>query len=795
MPPSFVRLAAAVTCAALCLASSASGAADGGPPPADAQQTENAVWIIEAGREDDVTGLLAPHYGATPDAWSIESIRIGHSRVDIDVRAGSDTGTVTFRHPSFWGPTARRTESFVIFVDASGEAVVAAEALADAIDANDDGTFWRSTALIGNHATRDRATHVLTHRAWMVGLIVFVLALGSRRLLGSRAPPVWACGLLAVAVTIAVGWGGPTGDRFRAVLSYVWRLKNDGVVRVVVLMSVLGFLSWRRLRRSPRWVTISLAAITVIGVVVRLALSPRTVLGAWPYTRHPPNIRDVWYGDVIHVFVGDGMPYLTDMTAWHCFVFAAAAPIAVYCHGSQLLKGDREGIIAAAFIALLPMHIRFSISEVAFIPSIVMSSLSFALLHSALKEESRGWRLTTAVLLFPTSYLAFTARPLNILFAGLLVFTAVALVPPSISWRRRLPVALSLCVSAGLALYFYLFAGFAAQVHGSSDPLMILQQTFRAFFSFRFNTLARPDLTPVVLLPLVVVGGVAGWRTGRRLVVLFLVAWYGGFLATHSVILPEAIEMNARYHLHLVVPFILLAALGASAFWDQPRRAAGVGVALAASWLLCVPFIRTQAFGELQEFNFVRAHRESLPEGCVVIEHVHPVGVPELRFLRVGEYLGDGRPAFRYTSVVASTDEQGVHLDDAVAAALAQPEQCVAFYLGLPCYYAKAESTPIAPVCEEILSLGDWELIDETRVVRRNYNLVLHDVVPPPRDSLRVALYRLRTPPHVEGDAVEAAAEGANGVERQGDGAEAVGLEGSGQGGLPRVDEDGLRVE
>ena len=77
---------------------------------------------------------------------------------------------------------------------------------------------------------------------------------------------------------------------------------------------------------------------------------------------------------------------------------------------------------------------------------------------------------------------------------------------------------------------------------------------------------------------LLVFGGVAAWRSGRRARVGFRVAWRLGFFLTHAYVLPGNVAMQARYHLHLVVPAVFLAALGLEALWmHRPRLAWGAG--------------------------------------------------------------------------------------------------------------------------------------------------------------------------------------------------------------------------
>src|SRR5262249_12333388 len=79
--------------------------------------------------------------------------------------------------------------------------------------------------------------------------------------------------------------------------------------------------------------------------------------------------------------------------------------------------------------------------------------------------------------------------------------------------------------------------------------------------------------------------------------------------------------MQARYHLHLVTPFLFLAASALPELLKWPRPAILLGAAyLAASPLIHLGFERDARFTEIQEFEFLRRESRSIPDGCTMIE-------------------------------------------------------------------------------------------------------------------------------------------------------------------------------
>ncbi len=638
--------------------------------------------VIPAGREDVVSALFEPYFSEPVPGWTLAGVSIEPMQIVATVEADSGAvGTLTLVARGFRFGDEALSESFAMTATGEDPVVQAATALLiERVTANDNGGVW-------------------------------------------AAPTTGALGVNAIATVQS----------------------NRSVGVFLCVLFCLGLVLVRQLKKTTWRVTFTLLGITVLGAVVRLWLSQPTVHGAWPYSRTQAFATGMWNDPLMLKIAGESAVWLYMDFQMACgFIFAVVTPLAVYCHGSQLLQSFRAGLFAALIIALLPMHIRFSLSEVAFIPSIVLSSLSFALLHSALKEEVLAWRWLTALALVPVSYIAFTARPLNIIFAVLLVYTTFVLVPRTVPMRRKIMVSTSLAISGTLSTVLYLLEGFKEQVRGGADPVLVIGNTFRVLFSFEHNTLIRPDVTPIFVTALAVFGVWAGWQGNRRRAVIFLVGWWGMFLSTHSIIMPEVIEMTARYHLHIIVPAVLLAGLGADELSERcPQLRRPLIGLIALSPLICLPFIRTVAYSEMAEYTYVRELVDEIPPGCTVIEYVDTDGYPELRFSRVGSEYRGGEIRPRFNVVTAATAPMGAEMSSEVVELLRHPSECVYFFRGVSCFVGKEEHLPIAPVCEDIVQFTDWELVSERRVINRSYNLRISQNVPEPVDELRLGLYRL----------------------------------------------------
>ena len=117
------------------------------------------------------------------------------------------------------------------------------------------------------------------------------------------------------------------------------------------------------------------------------------------------------------------------------------APLAAFAHARYLLDDRRAAWLAALVVAFLPLHLRFSHSDAAFIPSITVSSTAFALIHAGTRERSpvAGW--TALALAGLPIALMYLVRPLNIMYCPLLLATVfvnqgLRTDKPRVGWPR-----------------------------------------------------------------------------------------------------------------------------------------------------------------------------------------------------------------------------------------------------------------------------------------------------------------------------------------------------------------------
>lgn len=464
----------------------------------------------------------------------------------------------------------------------------------------------------------------------------------------------------------------------------------DGVAFFLVLVTVALVLSVRHLKDSPRWMAVVLGGAVVAGALWRLWLAPPTFLGAWPWRRLYPNVGAVAEGSWLPWLAErlGATLYLTDVSLWTNYAYAVVMPLVLFAHGTSLLRSARAGLWAAVAVAFLPQHIRFSRCEDGFIPSLVLTSLALALIHGWLREPSRWVRwLCLGVLPF-ILYPGLLLRPLNLLFVAVYVGAMLLLhedeVPRS---RRVMGLGVVLVVGAAAAVTF---VRMQAERVAAVVEIGWLPRVLYVALNPRMLVLDDPTRTPPVLIVLAVAGGVWAWRAGQRRLVGFLSAWLLLFLVAHGVVSQDT--MQPRYHLHLVVPFLLLGSLAVvhakPAWWSSGKRRAALavgGLSLLLAPLLHAGFITDVDYAELQEYRFVREARPLVPVGCTVVEYVGGTPGDNLgpRFHRLGERIGaHGASDF---DVIALTDEDLPGRLDGLAA---HPPACLFVYDGISCAVA-----------------------------------------------------------------------------------------------------------
>lgn len=653
---------------------------------------QSSAPVIEPGREAEVLGLLAPYeLGAevTPE-HRLTNVAIEAREITCEVRGPDETvARLHLAHPDAVPEPDRTSASFAMRLDASDDASRAAlVALADAVGRNDAGGFFRVAA--------------------------------------QPEPPV----------------GGSTSFTSE-------RPIFDGALLALLAAALLVVLVVRQLRiDGPRFLW-ALLAVVVVGAVARIALSPHAVLGAWPFRRTTTFMELVLTGPTLALSTHALGPLsYFDVVTYTTLLFAILTPIAIYGHARMLLGDPKVAIVAAGIVATLPEHIRFSFSEVAFIPSIALSSTTFYLVHVALKDPSRRWA-GVAFVAFPVVAAGmFVARPLNEMFLPLLWITSLYLARHDASLRRRIAAAAILTAVATVTTLLHFLPAYATQTREGLS-LWVLGRGVAAIFSLRHDTLINPWITPPLLTIAAISGGVWRYRAGDRDKVLFLVGWLVAFFIAHAYVLPPTVAMQARYHLHLVVPFVFLAGLGVVEVLRRwPRWGVALCVYAGLSPLIHLSFIRDVAYDDIREHAFVTSAGDRIPAGCTVLEYVgagEEVDAP--RFTRIGErHEGFARTSRFVVVPIGAPPEADDPLRPEVRALLASPPECLVYYEGLLCWSAKDPSEPIAPACEAMRGTHRLEPLSHTAFAPRVYDDRFARGYAPDLESIRLTLSRVRPP-------------------------------------------------
>ncbi len=704
--------------------------------------------VIEAGREDEVMALFAPYRlnGELGEGWSLHRVEILATRIEVRGVASDGREAMFFlEHPSRTG--RRDTPSFAVVVDTEHKPPRAfVEPLVAAVRSHDDGDFWHITRTVTGSSSAEYADWEVTAdtglHSWSVdGLLLFSLLVGTTGLLAYRklrAPELEG--------------DDPPGDGDtqpqQTVRGEATRKKNPDLLRdALVLVGIAGF-----------------------GAALRLWMVEPQALGVWPYSRFEAFAGLVYDGPGLAALnrVLARVWYQTDIAFATNLAFGIAAPLVVFVHACYLLGNRRQALLAALGLCVLPSHIRFSASEVAFIPSIVISSFTFVLLHMSLIERSRSLRLGATIGLGFVTAAMLRVRPLNILFV--VVFLGVALVVRArqAPRRRRLLIA-GLLVAVGAIVGVAYLGGHYSNEVSDGMRVGVLFEAFKLLFDPVHNALINPSITPPLLL---LVAGVGLWHSAKeqpRLAGL-LAGWLLLFHTGHAYVISATPEMQARYYLHMAVPLVLLAALGLDYLRGllQARGVRGrVLQALGMAYVLAIPwmhrgFIRDSDFSDLREYAFVMQAREQIGDGCTVYEFLGHDGVAlDGRFARAGGVIEAGvrRNTIRTQAVGRDlTDEleptdlrrlpSGLTREQLLTPSYLadEPAQCAYLYVGLTCYGYKRVSQPIAPACEAMVEGQPVELVSEVSFAHRRYDDNLGAGAGDNGSDIRLTLYRLRPP-------------------------------------------------
>lgn len=500
---------------------------------------------------------------------------------------------------------------------------------------------------------------------------------------------------------------GSALDRIEQFLAEAERLGGtylaDGIVLFAVGLLYFVPILVRQLRALPRGYSVALICITAAGAALRILLSQPTLLDAWPYSRLTSVARLIYEGPVLAAL--GGTYYLTDVLFDSNLLLSILTPCAIFAHARYLFRDPRIAIAAAALLAVLPNHIRFARSDVAFVQLVLLSCLSFITLHEALGATSQRRRAAAMVLLPLLSVAAFDSRPLACNLGPLLIAAAWCFFPPEVPRSRRWLASLLVLAAMAYDIQFHLLGRHASQVQ-EGLAFETFERGFYGMFS-TYNTLLLPRVTPLGLTALAAIGFGALAMRGEAIKGLFLLAWLVGFYLSLGFVLSPITDMQARYHLHLVEPFVQLAAVGlvAAHTW-RPRVGQVLAVYAALSPLFHIGFIRDVCYSLPAEFTVLTTFREHIAADCTVLEYMGPEpGVPgdPLHLARISEAVRAGRPDWRWHVVsIGAAENSSSPLRAEVLDLLRDPPRCLYLYEGMRCYTEKPVVAPIAPACAEL---------------------------------------------------------------------------------------------
>ena len=519
-----------------------------------------------------------------------------------------------------------------------------------------------------------------------------------------------------------------------------------GILHYFVACLVIFVLAFRRddSIRTFSHARLWLLGAFVLGVVLRLTLVDPTPLGVNIY-QEPGIFSRLFDSLFFRQLSGEfSKPvYLHEWVFSATLAYAFLLPPAIFALARILFGDDRPALAAALLVAVNPNHLRFSASEVFFIPSITLAATCMALTAATLLSTSRIRRAVGLILLAYLSSFLVQMRYLDILHA--LPMAGLFLLP----FARNVPHPWKIIV-AGVALAstlgfgtWYLLNHSLAKIQGSvhSD---LFANIFQGWTNLNYNTLLHPRITPPPLLLAAILGGGYLFRN-HRMLLLLLAGWIALFLSGHSIVLPDRVEMQARYHLHLVLPLCLLAAAAISMnFWKNKRVLAVAGLALLASAPLThFGYIRDDDFNSIHEYRFLASLVEKLPEKAAVVEWRGSLP-QDSRFNFFGQRVQGGKNENKFEVSLYTYD----NADDIKSYRFEEShDQTTYYYEGLSCYYHKLPYRRIAPFCAAMhrcFSLDpvssttfDNRFYDENR--RTNYN---DDAT----QSLTLTLYRILGP-------------------------------------------------
>lgn len=494
-----------------------------------------------------------------------------------------------------------------------------------------------------------------------------------------------------------------------------------------------------RAKSVPRGEVLALLAVSLAALALRLGLSPRTFLheyyhiaetiAAYLAGNNPPTYGNT--GPVIYRLVGAllGRTYDVDVIFLTNAVLASLAIPAIALLDLAIFGRWSRALCAAIFLCVLPQHLRFSASEVLFIPAITFAiwSLTLGMLYV------RTGFLVDALLCVIALSLAMQSRPELMLFPVVLV-ALIGLVEPRgwrvfIAWRTLAAFA----VLGGLLSSRLLQLG---QVLGDGSPpasQLPLWQHYRQSL-----VLFDDGVTPSLYLVFLAAGAVwALWR--RPGLLLWSLLAYGGF-----TLFSLSLYSNGPYNLRTqLLPMTLLIPLAAGVaplwldLWGRRRRwAIGLGAPLLVGLGVAVVVDSRGFIGELRdqqlEWQFLQQQVADLPQTGRLLAAVD-IGARNLN---------------AFPGYLLRRNDMNYQTIDVRKAAAGQVDWPAAgddllYYQGMYCYFAfdnEPSPAPMSGVCRAVHERYTLEPLSLATLDTTGYSWMQYAPGP-----YRIGFYRLRS--------------------------------------------------
>lgn len=717
-----------------------------------AQQPVVSLPNISPGREGEIVALFSPYWGSEEivAGWKISGIDVERTTIRVRVTGPGDAGAgmVLQALDTFAGgrmtPDAASDSFALRFESAGPESRAALVRLAQAVRDNDAGTFWNEAP---RTEVRPKSLFLLTFTG--TGAAFLGLGLGAwlalaiaRRRLTRRHRAGLALGASAMSLTglahfIALPAGAvdlhAVSRHLPAAGELLLRLAGDGVLLLTAAIVLLLLLVRRQTAESSPRIRVALFGVFVVAFLLRLGISVEAPMTADPYSRVVPIVSRMWFGEVLLLWtrVTGGEIALVDLVFWVNLLMAALSPIVLFAHARFVLKDDRAALVAAALLAVLPHHLRFSRSDALHIQGLAVSSLTFALIYSALTDHSSRWRKVCLAALVPLCLSTYFVRPEHLVFVAL-DLGAILLARTQGVPLKRLVAALTIVAGTGLA-------AFVNVLHRPNGDLAAglsldtLRGALTILTRLELNALLNPAASPPGILLMAAIGTWWLWKNQRGRAV-FLWVWLSSFFLVYAYAVHTKLEMQSRYQLNLITPLIFLAAAATPLLLRMPVWGRVVVAAyLISSPLLHRSFIENVDFTEMREFAFLREATRQIPDGCTVLEFngVMNPAVPDAqhrtRVGRFSERIRGGRHVDAWQTIPIAHlrpegDGQDEELTDEVRSLVQTPPDCLMYYEGMTCRTQRRAELFEAPACREMRENLDRLTVASTSFVARIYD-------------------------------------------------------------------------